>query len=105
MPIKDRIFVYDFLKESLELMKTGKDNSDETFRKQSEWLKKEDEKLYNYSKIAFLDAKSKGKTLKTPEELSEYTKKMLEAYVNMSSAEIIEAYNDALSKLNDKTES
>lgn len=66
MPIKDGVIAYDFLKEFLKLM-NGKDN-DKTFKKKSEWLEKEDSKLYNYSKIAFLDAKSKGKTLKTPEE-------------------------------------
>ncbi|MFZ3077572.1 MAG: hypothetical protein WA139_03900 [Candidatus Aenigmatarchaeota archaeon] len=102
MPIKDRVIAYDFLNEFLDLMKTGKDNNDETFRKKSEWLKKEDTKFYNYIMIAFLDAKKNGKTPKTPEELLIYTKEMLETYVSMSPTEIIEAYNGTLQKLFDK---
>jgi len=89
----------------LDLMKTGKNNNDEAFRKKSEWLKKKDTKFYNYIMVAFLDAKKNGKNLKTPEELLIYTKEMLEAYVNTSSAEIIEAYADTLSKLIDKNKS
>ena len=58
MPIKDGVIAYEFINEFLNLMKTGKDNNDEAFRKQSEWLKKEDPKLYNYSMIAFLDSKN-----------------------------------------------
>lgn len=59
MPIKDGVIAYEFINEFLNLMKTEKDNNDEAFRKKSEWLKKEDLKLYNYSMIAFLDAKKR----------------------------------------------
>ncbi len=82
MPVKDRVIAYEFLKEFLELMKTGKDNNDEDFRKKSEWLEKEDKKLYSICVFGYSGAKNEGMTPKTVEELAGITVKLFETYSN-----------------------
>ncbi len=82
MPVKDRVIAYYFLKEFLELMKAGKNNNDEAFRKKSEWLKKEDGKLYSICVFGYSAAKNEGKNPRTVEELAGITVELFETYSN-----------------------